>query len=70
MIFLPTASYMLGLQACTTAPSYQKIFKPDMLGHACNPSIQETEAGRKKFESSLGHIVKPCLEKPRTGYVA
>jgi hypothetical protein len=47
-----------------------------MVVHSCNPSTQEVEAGgsqirgqlglHSKFQTSLGYIVRPCLQNKQT----
>ena len=49
-------------------------FKPGVVAHAFNPSIQEAEADlwiqgqlvlQSEFQDSQGYTEKPCLEKPK-----
>jgi hypothetical protein len=38
-----------------------------MLGHACNPSTQEAEAGGLQERGLSVYLVKPCLKKKTEG---
>lgn len=51
-------------KAFTTTPRRRSCFwnKLQGTGNGCNPSTREAQQEDHKFETSLGHSVRPCLE--------